>query len=61
MVKNLMVWMFPKSKTLQNFVNGHNRLGDEVDAGFFGNCTLVHELMPRILHFFQKLAVCVMR
>ena len=61
MVENVMPWLFPTSKTLQNFVNGHNRLGDEVHACFFGICTLVHDLWPRILHFFQKVAVCDMR
>ena len=56
MVENMMVWLFHTSKTLQNFVDGHNRLGDEVDACFFGNCTLVHDLRHRILVFFHKLA-----
>ena len=60
MVKIVMVWLFPASKTLQNFVDGHNRLGDEVDACFFGNYTIVHDLRPRILHFFKKLAICDM-
>ena len=54
MVENMMVWLFHTSKTLQNFVDCHIRLGDEVDACFFVNCTLVHDLRPRILHFFSK-------
>ena len=55
MVKNVMVWLFPKSTTLPNFVNGHNRFGDEVYPCFFGNYTIVHDLRPGILDFLSKI------
>ena len=53
MVEKLMIWLFHTSKTLLTFVNGQNRFGDEVYPCFFGNCTDVHDLRPRILDFFQ--------
>ena len=61
MVKNVMPWLYHTNKTLHNFVNGHYRMGDEVYTCFFGIDTLVHDLRPIILDFFQKLSVCDMR
>ena len=55
MVKNLMPWLFPGSITLQIFVNGHNRLGDEVFACYCEICTVVHDLRPWIPSFFSKI------
>ena len=42
MVEKLMVWLYPTSKTLPNFVNGHNRFGDEVYPYFLG---IAHKYM----------------
>ena len=53
MVEKLMIWLFHKSKTLPNFVNGHNRFGDEVYPSFSGNYTILHDLRPIIPNFFQ--------
>ena len=54
MVKIVMVCLFPTSKTLHNFVNGHNMLGDEVYPCLFGIDTLVHDLRHIFLHFFKN-------